>query len=641
MGRSPAQVFWDAVIAHREGGSRYRLGLDEQHEPVYMSRGDRARGLYIIGHPGQGKTTLVQHLILQDMAAGNGLIFLTTEEETFTERILPFVPESRIRDVVYLNPRDTERPIAFNPLHVNPGESFEQKRSQTTTILRRIFAEASSGPAPRADMILSHAVSTLMQIPGSTLEDVAKLINPYEPSFRHWAVTQIADEGDQAFWSDPSLYARFPKDAHLPLTVRLDPLLHSSSVRALLCTPRHSFNLRQSMDAGKIVLVNLADGILGAHEASIIGQLIVSQLQLATMSRADQPEHQRRPFYAYLDEFQKFCNTDSVSYLEMLARGRRYRVPMILAHQETGQIPDAIMRGIFGTVSTIAAFTVSYSDANKLGREMRLEEPFVLQDQPVGHCHCRLDRRAFRLATDPPPQGGKAEHAAEVIRHSRETYGARAERAVRIAYVPTAAVPPAPAKPAPTVPPARRATPPIPPPPVPAAAPAGRGGTRHKYLQGMIAKWAESNDWRAVVEERVLDGLGSVDVALRKGDRAVACEICVTTESDHELENIQKCLTAGFEQVFAISEEQKVRNRLKALLTASLEESQTERVVCCSPEELFEHLDALQATPDGEKTVRGYKVRVRRKAGGAAEKKRKVNIVSEIIAKAFKRRPRS
>lgn len=645
MHRSPQQAFWDAILAHTSRG-QFRLGVDQAHRPVAMRLQERARGLYIIGHPGQGKTTLIQNLMLQDMAEGNGLIFLTSEEETFTERLLPFVPAHRIKDVVYINPRDTARPVAFNPLHVNPDESFEQKRSQTITILRRLFAEASSSPAPRLDMILSHAVSTLMQIPDRTLEDIPKLINPYDPSFRKWVVERIRDERDRAFWTDPSMYPRFPKDSHLPLLIRLNPLLRSSSVRAILCTPGHSFNVRQAMDSGKIVLANLADGILGAQEASIIGQLIVSQLQLATMSRADTPEHERRPFYAYLDEFQKFCNTDSVSYLEMLARGRRYRVPLILAHQETGQIPEAIMRGIFGTVSTIAAFTISYADATRLGREIRVDESHVLQDQPVGQCHCRLARRTFVLQTDPPPTGGSEEQVEEIIRRSRETYGVTWTPSL-FESAPVVPVDDPVPSPEATVAPDRIEVPLVastpvsrkPMPEVPASIPTpGRGGTQHKYLQSLVSRWAEANGWRATIEEGILDGLGSVDVALRKGELAVACEISVTTAPEHEIQNIEKCLAAGFDRVVFVSPEKKTRNLVKAQLASVLEGSQTERVSICDPEELFEHLSSLEESAQtSERTVRGYKVKVRVKAGKTEEKEHKQNVVSAVIARALKR----
>jgi hypothetical protein len=167
----------------------------------------------------------------------------------------------------------------------------------------------------------------------------------------------------------------------------------------------------------------------------------------------------------------------------------------------------------------------------------------------------------------------------------------------------------------------------------------GRGGKQHKYLQTLISRWAEANGWRAGIEERILDGLGNVDVALRKGERSVACEIGVTTSPEHEIQNIQKCLAAGFERVMVVSPEKKTLNQIKAFAASSLEEDQARKVSYCSPEELFDLLDELEReSSTSERTVRGYKVRVRLRAAGPEEKKATHGAVSAVIAGAMKRR---
>jgi len=122
------------------------------------------------------------------------------------------------------------------------------------------------------------------------------------------------------------------------------------------------------MDEGKIILFNLSDGILGEAASLLIGQFIVSKFQTATMSRADETKAFRKPFYLYLDEFQNFCGIASKSYEKILSRARKYRLGLILAHQQTGQIPLELMREIFGNVSTMISFQVSQADASKLGK---------------------------------------------------------------------------------------------------------------------------------------------------------------------------------------------------------------------------------------------------------------------------------
>jgi type IV secretory pathway TraG/TraD family ATPase VirD4 len=117
--------------------------------------------------------------------------------------------------------------------------------------------------------------------------------------------------------------------------------------------------IREAMDTGKILLFNLSDGILGEHTSQLLGQLVVSKIQMATMSRMDTPAAKRRPFYLYLDEFQTFTEVAETSYEEMLSRSRKYKLGLILAHQQPGQLTKNILQEIFGNVTTIIAFSVA------------------------------------------------------------------------------------------------------------------------------------------------------------------------------------------------------------------------------------------------------------------------------------------
>jgi hypothetical protein len=84
----------------------------------------RDRHTYIIGKSGSGKTNLIRTMILQDLASGNGVGVLAPELELLTEEILPYIPEDRIDDVVFVNPVDVDSPVPFNPLHVDADEDI-------------------------------------------------------------------------------------------------------------------------------------------------------------------------------------------------------------------------------------------------------------------------------------------------------------------------------------------------------------------------------------------------------------------------------------------------------------------------------------------------------------------------------------
>jgi hypothetical protein len=93
----------------------------------------RDRHTYIIGKSGSGKTNLIRNMLLQDFQWGNGVGVLAPEQELITEEILPYIPQERIADVVYMNPADTEYPVPFNPLHLDDGEDIDQKVDDTFT----------------------------------------------------------------------------------------------------------------------------------------------------------------------------------------------------------------------------------------------------------------------------------------------------------------------------------------------------------------------------------------------------------------------------------------------------------------------------------------------------------------------------
>jgi hypothetical protein len=166
----------------------------------------------------------------------------------------------------------------------------------------------------------------------------------------------------------------------------------------------------------------------------------------------------------------------------------------------------------------------------------------------------------------------------------------------------------------------------------------GRGGGQHKYLQQLIKRLAEEKGYKATIEGEVLGGVGSVDVSLEKAEFKIACEISITTSDEHEMGNIQKCIASGYDQVVMISQEKKVLTKLRRLAEDALEKKSFTKVVFLTPEgfvSFLEESDAKAATT--ERTVKGYKVKVKYKAMGEDEKKSRRDAISQVVLKAVKR----
>src|SRR5262249_15407832 len=133
----------------------------------------RDRHMYIIGRSGSGKTNLIRLMALQDLSFGSGIGIVAPEQELITEEILPYIPEDRIDDVVYVNPADTEAPIPLNPLYLEADADIDLYVDDNVTIFKRIMGETGA----RMDEILRQSFYALLERPNSTLLDVEKLLS--------------------------------------------------------------------------------------------------------------------------------------------------------------------------------------------------------------------------------------------------------------------------------------------------------------------------------------------------------------------------------------------------------------------------------------------------------------------------------
>lgn len=103
------------------------------HETVALSPYGRGLGTYVVGLTGTGKTTLLTRIILQDIAAGDGLCVLDPHGDLVDE-ILQRMPASRRdEDVIVFEPFDSEHPFGLN--------LFECKNIHDANLVDRIASE--------------------------------------------------------------------------------------------------------------------------------------------------------------------------------------------------------------------------------------------------------------------------------------------------------------------------------------------------------------------------------------------------------------------------------------------------------------------------------------------------------------------
>lgn len=345
-----------------------------QQQRFGIKQDDRRRHMYIIGKTGMGKSALQENMIINDIWAGHGVAVVDPHGD-LVEKVVKYIPDERINDVIYFNPADTRYPIAFNVVERVDPEYRHLVASGLLGIFQKLWADSWG---PRLEYILRNAILAILDYPDSTLMGVTRMLS--DKAYRKKVIAQVQDPVVKAFWvNEFSGYAdKFANEAVAPIQNKVGQFLSSSLIRNIVGQVKSNLDLREIMDGRKILLLNLSKGHIGEDNSALLGAMMITKLQLAAMSRVDTPEEQRRDFYLYVDEFQNFATT---SFASILSEARKYRLNLIMAHQYIAQLGDTgVWEAIQGNVGTMIVFRVGAADAEVLVKEF---EPHFIEEDLV------------------------------------------------------------------------------------------------------------------------------------------------------------------------------------------------------------------------------------------------------------------
>jgi len=377
---------YEPMLRDRDNQIRYfaRTNFRNEEKVFGIKKPDRRAHMYFIGKTGTGKSTLLETLIRQDIENGEGLALLDPHGD-LVEKVLKGVPEKRKGDLIYFNVPERGNPLGFNPLESVAPEKRSLAAAGLLDAFKKIWSDSWG---PRLEHILRNAFLALLEQPEATLADVLRLLDDH--AFRREVSSRVYNTQVRDFWLRE--YENYPlrlrAEAVAPIQNKVGAFLTDPLLNRILTQKRSAFDLRRVMDDGKILLVNLAKGKIGADASTLLGALLVTKIGLAGLSRADVPEENRCDFYLYLDEFQ---NLATLSLANMLSELRKYRVNMILSHQYLSQLDPQVRDAILGNTGTIISFRLGLTDAEILAGEFY---PFFsardLINLPNYHIYLRL-----------------------------------------------------------------------------------------------------------------------------------------------------------------------------------------------------------------------------------------------------------
>lgn len=393
-------------------------------EPFGIKKEDRSRHTYVIGKTGMGKSTLLENMAAQDILSGEGVCFIDPHGGS-ADKLLNYVPEERVKDVLYFAPFDMEYPISFNVLESVDADKRHLVVAGLMSTFEKIWVDAWSA---RMAYILQNTLGALLEFPEATLLSVNRMY--IDKEYRKNVIAKITDPSVRSFWVDEySKYTdRYAQEATPAIQNKIGQFASNALVRNVIGQPQSSFNIRELMDEKKIFIVNLSKGRVGEGNANLLGSMLITKIYLAAMSRADTASvglHKLPPFYLYVDEFQNFANK---SFADILSEARKYKLALTIAHQYIEQMEDEVRAAVFGNVGTMMTFRVGAYDAEVLEKEFApvfTAEDLVNLGARQIYLKLMIDgvtSHPFSAVTMPPVPEPEKNHGQRAIAFSRAQF---------------------------------------------------------------------------------------------------------------------------------------------------------------------------------------------------------------------------
>lgn len=407
----PAEISFIGVTTYRN-----------ENKVFGIKRLDRRRHLYVVGKTGTGKSKLLELLLMSDILGGHGCCLLDPHGD-LAEEILKFVPQNRIKDVVYVNPADKDYPIGFNPLE--PVEDYETRQHLSTffiAIFKKLFAASWN---QRMEHLIRYITLALLETPDSNILGIPRMLS--DTSFRQRVIMQIKDPVIKSFWTTEFSVAaeQYSREAVVPILNKVGQFAANPIVRNMVGQKKNALNFEKFMDEGNIVILNISKGKLGDDNTALLGSMFITKIQQAALSRAKIPEEQRRDFYFYVDEFQNFATE---AFSSILSEARKYHLDLTIAHQYIAQLPEDVKATAFGNVGTVIVFAVGGDDAAYLSKEFApifSPEDLISLNNREMYIKMSIDGKitppfSARTLNVPKPQ---FDFTNQILSRSRLTYG--------------------------------------------------------------------------------------------------------------------------------------------------------------------------------------------------------------------------
>lgn len=359
------------------------LGYDANGRPLYLTpEMRRETHMHVIGGSGLGKSKCLEQVIRQDILAGHGICLVDWHGPLY-KSVLDWCAYHHIglngdrRSLILIDPTQDDFVMPLN-FFTRRGLDVSTQVSRRIAATVRVWGQTSTDGTPTLERICTQLFTFAVEH-NESLVNAAHLLDFHRPELRDLAINKTADSRIRSQWTALQQIKTLREwtDQTMSTENRLNRFLGSRTVKRFLGLTDRCLSIREAMDRGAIVLVNLGDtDFLSRDQARLFGALLLNEFFEAAMQRANALEagERARPFSLTLDEFQEYVTHDLAAMLDQVRKGG---LQMTLAHQHLGHFVDdpRLAKSVTTNVRIRVVFGgLGYDDACIMANEMFLPD---------------------------------------------------------------------------------------------------------------------------------------------------------------------------------------------------------------------------------------------------------------------------
>lgn len=351
-----------------------RIGDHPTGEPIKVTQTELCSGCYILGIQGQGKTSLLEQVIYEQVKKQMKSIIVLAVHSGLVRNVIARLPQEAIdrRHIYLLDVTDYPYPFSFNIFACRNPQVITERlavKERVTYAFTKLWPEVETQRYFKE--ILELVVRTLIECPELTLAHTEQLLE--DSSFRNRYIHKLQNRDTIELWRRFERWPDKQKGSECkPFFSRMQEILNNDLMKYMLCQKQGRIDFRKAIEEKEIILIHLPvlqDEYKSA--AKYIGTFLMSALYGATFSFGKMPEKDRPGFTLIVDEFQNFATSD---YATLFSQGRQYGLQQLLAHQYRAQLDEVGMgttKDATLTAHTIVAFRPNPNDVSAIDEKFK------------------------------------------------------------------------------------------------------------------------------------------------------------------------------------------------------------------------------------------------------------------------------